>query len=352
VLLVPLLAAATEHIGIVVTMSTSFYPPFLLARSLATLDHLTHGRVGWNVVTSSGDRAAQNYGLDHLHEHDLRYEMADEFTELVFRLWDSWEPDALLTDAASGRYVDHAKVHTVDFNGRFHRSRGPLNTLPPVQGRPVICQAGGSAKGLDFAAKYADTIIAVPRGARARKAFRVDVRARAARFGRDPDDIKVLFVTMPILGETHEEAVRLREAFAHPSDYALEGALSMLSVHTEIDFSQFDLDQPLPPKLTTNGHQTSLKSLYGMGRTVREIGATWIYHYADDSLVGTPGEVADAMAAQMEEVGGDGFLINAAPITRQYISQVTEGLAPALRARGLMAQDYPRPTFRENLLAF
>src|SRR5213595_359649 len=134
-------------------MSSSFYPPFLLARAAATIDHLSHGRFGWNVVTSGEDRAAQNFGLDRLYEHDHRYEMADEYMDLVFQLWESWDEDAVVMDRERNVYADFKKVHTVDFAGQFYKSRGPLNTARPPQGRPVICQAGASPKGREFAAK-------------------------------------------------------------------------------------------------------------------------------------------------------------------------------------------------------
>ena len=350
VMLVPLLAAATNHIGVVVTMSTSFYPPYLLARAMSTLDHITHGRVGWNIVTSSGDRAAQNFGLDAHYEHDHRYDMADEFTDVVMQLWNSWEPDALVMDHENGVYVDHTKVHTVDFVGKYYKVRGPLNTLPSPQGHPVICQAGGSDRGRDFAARHAETIIAAPQGVADMTEFRDDIRGRMKAFGRDPDTCKIMFITEPVIGHTESEIAEKRKARLEPGERTIDAALALLSAHTEVDFAEFDLDAPLP-QIQTNGHQASLASLYHMGSTVREVAATWSHHYVDPDFIGTPDQVADRMGDVMQEVGGDGFLINA-PMTHRYVDEIVDGLVPALQARGLMRTSYEATHFRDNLMAF
>ena len=162
--LAAVIAAQTSRLGVVATLSTLGYPPFLLARLCATIDHIAQGRFGWNIVTSGEDAAAQNFGLDKITEHDLRYEMADEYVELVGRLFGSWDADAVVLDRQTGTYADPAKVRTVDFNGRFYRCRGPLNTAPLPHGRPVYVQAGGSPRGRDFAARHADSIIAAAGG--------------------------------------------------------------------------------------------------------------------------------------------------------------------------------------------
>jgi FMN-dependent oxidoreductase (nitrilotriacetate monooxygenase family) len=164
VALVPLLGQATKRLGIIPTVTTSFYHPFQAARLGATLDHLTHGRVGLNIVTAHSDRSAQNYGLDRHHDHDLRYRMADEWMEVVTKLWGSWEPGAIVADPKTGVFADHAKIHPIHHEGRYYKSRGPLSTAPGPQGRPVIAQAGGSAAGIAFAAKHADTVLAKVRG--------------------------------------------------------------------------------------------------------------------------------------------------------------------------------------------
>ena len=351
--LVPILARATERIGIVATMSTSFYPPFMLARTMTTLDHMTRGRVGWNMVTSSEDRAAQNYGLDRLYEHDERYDRADEFFDVVTKLWDSWEPDALVMDQATGRYVDHTKIHPIDHHGKYYKVRGPMNTLRSPQGRPVFCQAGASPRGKDFAALHADTVIASAQGVEGMKAFRDDLRARMTAFGRDPDSCKVLFVVNPIVGATDEEAQAAVARMSAPEGRRAraEAALGHLSALTENDFSIYDLDQPIPD-VTTNGHRSTLTDFIKMGtggKTLGEVAATWTI--ASIPLVGTPDTIAGLMDEAMQEVGGDGFLIMGGG-SRRYIGEITEGVVPALQRRGVTRTEYTYPTFRENLMEF
>jgi FMN-dependent oxidoreductase (nitrilotriacetate monooxygenase family) len=208
--LAAIMSQVTRHLGVVATMSTSFYPPFMLARLCTTLDHIARGRFGWNIVTSGEDGSAQNFGMDKLWPREVRYEMADEYLDLVCQLWDSWERDAVVLDRAGNTYADHTKVHTIDFEGKYFKCRGPLNTVPSPQGRPTFVQAGGSPRGRGFAAKYADSIIAVATGIAGMKEYRDDVRQRAETYGRKPDDVKVLFLVSPILGETTEEAFAKR----------------------------------------------------------------------------------------------------------------------------------------------
>jgi FMN-dependent oxidoreductase (nitrilotriacetate monooxygenase family) len=351
--LVPYLAAATERIGIVATASTSFYPPFMLARTMTTLDHISRGRVGWNIVTSSEDRAAQNYGMDHLPPHDERYDRADEFVDVVTKLWDSWEPDALVMDRGTGHYVDHTKVHPIDHAGTYFKVRGPMNTLRSPQGRPVFCQAGGSPRGRDFAAARADTIIASAQGVEAMKAFRDDIRARMETFGRKPDDCKVLFIVMPTVAPTDAEALAVRESWKDPAIARVraEAALGHLSALTENDFSSFDLDQPIPD-VTTNGHRSTLSDFLRMGtggRTLGEVASTWSIE--SFPFVGAPDTIAAQMDEVMQEVGGDGFLISGGG-TRRQITEICDGLVPALQARGLTRTSYTHEHFRDNLLEF
>ena len=334
-------------------MSTSFYPPFLLAWLSATLDHICRGRFGWNIVTSGEDRAAQNFGMDKLTEHDLRYDMADEYVDLVCQLWDSWEPDAVVMDPESGVYADGSKVHTIDFKGRYYSSRGPLNTVRSPQGRPVFVQAGGSPRGREFAAKHADSIIATATGIEGMKAYRDDVRARMVAHGRKPDDCKVLFLVSPILGDTEAEALQKRQAMIAAPDY-IEQTLIGISSITEVDFSVYDLDKPLPP-ITTNGERGSLDKFaqWGSGKTLRQLVAERVDRSIE--LVGTPDQVADRMGEVMEAVGGDGFLITRpgqTGLNRKYIIEITDGLVPALQKRGLARTSYTHTHFRDNLLDF
>jgi FMN-dependent oxidoreductase (nitrilotriacetate monooxygenase family) len=351
--LVPLLGAATSRLGIVATAATTFYPPFLAARLFRTLDHLTDGRVGINLVTASPHAAAQNYGYEQHFEHDLRYEMADDWMQAVNALWDTWEPDALVFDEETGVFADHTKVHHADFEGRFYRTRGPLNTVPSPQHHPVICQAGGSPAGRELAAKHADTVIAIGNGLDGMKEYRDDISARMLRHGRKPSDAKVLFMINPVLGDTDEDAQRLQDRITAAQATNVEGALAGMSYLSGLDFSRFDLDAPFPD-LTglSNGHQSMVDDMMrqGQGLTLREMAVNRGRSNSIE-LVGSPDTVAAQMGEAMEHVGGDGFLV-ALPVTRRNITEIADGLAPALRRRGLIRSSYTHELFRDNLLEF
>lgn len=352
--LAALMSAATSRLGIVITMSTLGYPPFLLARLAATLDHIAKGRFGWNIVTSAEDAAAQNFGLDQLPPRELRYDMAHEYMDLVCQLWDSWAPDAVVRDRETGTYADYKKVNPIHFNGKFFKSRGPLNTVRCPQGRPTFVQAGGSPKGRDFAAKHADSIITLADGLEGMKEYRDDIRARARKHGRNPDDVKVLFLVIPTLGETHEEVHAKRDRLISSQAF-IEQTLGLISAITDIDFGKFDLDQPLP-HLTTNGEQGSLDKFqqWGSGKTLRQLVHDSAEFESSIELIGTPDSVADYMGEIMEEIGGDGFLITThnQALSRRQLFEVTEGLVPALQRRGLVRTEYNHPMLRDNLRAF
>ncbi|SEP43149.1 FMN-dependent oxidoreductase, nitrilotriacetate monooxygenase family [Rhodospirillales bacterium URHD0017] len=346
--LVPLMAQATSRLGLVPTISTSFYPPYLLARLIATLDLMSKGRVGCNFVTSTAERAAQNFGLEAHLEHDLRYEMAAEFVEVVLQLWSSWDADAIVMDRDNGMFVDPAKVRKIDFKGRFFTSRGPLNTARPPQGQPVLVQAGNSPQGQDFAAKRMDAVLCAVSTVEEMKNFRSQMRRKVAAVGRDPDSCKVMYVATPTIGESEAEAWdRVKRRQVH-REAAPELALAQMGSLTDIDFSVFDIDAPIS-ELTTNGQQGTLKRFLKQGRTLREIAHNYKYSYED--LVGTPEQVAGQMAELMEEVGGDGFVFTG-NLTRRYVAEITDGLVPALQRRGVVRGAYEHQHFRDNLLAF
>jgi FMN-dependent oxidoreductase (nitrilotriacetate monooxygenase family) len=350
-----LLFAATQRIGIATTLATFTHHPYLLARIIATLDQVSAGRAGWNMVTGSSDMAARNYGLNGLPEHDLRYDMADEYMACVNALWDSWEPGALVADRESGVLVDHTKVHSVDFKGQWYSSRGPLNSGPCIQGRPVIAQAGGSARGRQFAATHGETIVANPKGIEAMKSYRTDVRARAAAMGRDPDGIKVLFLVNPIIGESAEHAEMRRLQRIADADRKIAQRLAHFSKVTNIDFGGMDLDKPIDENLSTNGHQQNLdtlKKLGAGGKTLRQAFTDLSGSGLSVDLCGTVDTVAGQMAEAMQEVGGDGYLFSMGDVSRRVVAEVTDGLVPALQARGLTRRAYGHATFRENLLEF
>jgi len=347
-----LLARETSRIGIVTTLGTFAYPPYLLARQIASLDQISSGRIGWNAVTGSSDFAARNFGMDGMPPHDTRYDIADEYMEVVRKLWASWEPGAILADRETGVLVDHTKVHAIDHRGTYFKVRGPLNSGPCVQGQPVIAQAGGSPRGRAFASRHADTIVAMVKGTAGMKAYRDDVRARMAAHGRNPDDCKVLFLVSPVIGDTEEEARAKHKRRLATTEEQIAKRLAHLSKITNLDFGALPLDKPLG-SLTTNGHQQSLDEFLKKAgnRTLREAAEV----YSDQGsiqLIGTPAQVAEQMGAAMEEIGGDGFLVTSNETSRRLIAEIADGLVPELQRRGLTRRSYDHAMFRDNLLAF
>jgi FMN-dependent oxidoreductase (nitrilotriacetate monooxygenase family) len=350
-----LMTQVTSRIGIVPTFGTYAYHPYLLARLMATLDQVSSGRIGWNAVTGSSDFAAMNFGLPGMPEHDSRYDMADEFMAAVKGLWDSWEPGAIVDDREGGVFIDPSKVHNIDFEGKWFKTRGPLNSGPAPQGYPVIAQAGGSPRGREFAARHADTIVAHPKGIGAMKAYRDDVRRHMIAHGRDPDSCKVLFMIAPILGETEEEAQFAKQRRAARAAETVAERLAHFGKVTNIDFSIFDLDKPICDiELTTNGHQLNLEQFKRIAgtRTLRETMANYNATSLSVELVGTPDSVAARMGEVMEEVGGDGYLFSLPNVNRRTLAEIEDGLVPALQARGLMRKAYACEQFRDNLLEY
>lgn len=352
--LVPLIAHATDHIGIVATMTTSYVAPYHAARLTTTLDHLTQGRFGVNLVTSSPHAVGQNFGRDSHYEHDLRYEMADEWIQAVRALWDTWEPGAVVMDEQTGVFADPSKVHYANFDGVFHKTRGPLNTIPGPQHHPVICQAGGSGKGKWFAGRNADTIMAGARGIDGMKGYRDDITEIATKAGREAQKIKMVHLIEPILGDSMDEARGREKARNKARAENIEQQVAGLSYTSGIDMSKFDLDAPLPDMSDkVNGHQSSYEQFNRIaqtGLTFREALSARPGQQTIE-LVGTPEVVADQMQDAMEQVGGDGFLV-VLPFTRKNLAEVADGLAPVLRRRGAIRDGFAHKTFKENLQSF
>ena len=353
--LLPLLAQATRHIGLISTISTIQYPPYLAARLMTSLDHLTEGRVGMNVVTSVTNRVALNFGYDEHMEHDLRYTQAGEWMDVCTRLWESWEPGAYVGDQETPLLVDHTKVHTIDHDGQFFKVRGPLNTMPGPQRRPVIGQAGNSVPGRNLAAQHADTMLAWGNSIEQMTTFREDMQQRLIDAGRKPDEIKVMFLATPTLGDTDADARARKDAIAQahydaPIDTKLWG-LSYISGGT-VDFGKFDLDEPVP-EIVGNGEQSSLANFYqrAKGKTLREALNARPQVAEDLDLTGTPDTVAVKMGEIMDAVGGDGFLLYPA-MDRRTIAETCDGLGAALQKRGLVRTTFEGATFRDNLMAF
>lgn len=352
--LTAVIGAHTRRLGVAATMSTTWNLPYSVARLSATIDSMTGGRFGWNLVTTAGAGIAENFGLESYPGHDERYEIAHETVEIAKGLWHSWEADAVVRDYATGTYAAAAKVHEINYKGRHSSSRGPLNTIRSPQGWPVLIQAGSSAAGLDFAAKHAECIVATARGLEAMKAMRDDIRARVAGYGRDPDSCKVLFLVTPIVGWTDEEA-RARHRSLLESERSQLDVLARVSGWTGHDLSAYDLDKPLPV-IETEASRGILERLaqWGSGKTLRECVIEMGFSHDSIDLIGSAETVAGEMCDAMDAVGGDGFLIEAPGFqpSRWFAASITDALVPALQRRGRVRGEYTGTTFRENLLAF
>lgn len=346
-----LMLAATSRIGIVPTLTTSFYPPFILARQTQTMDLMSGGRAGWNIVTSSSDKAARNFSMDGLPPHDARYDQADEYLEVCKALWASWTPDAVLADPLSGDFADPAKVRAIDFRGVHYQVEGPLNVPPSPQGRPILAQAGASPRGMRFAARHADIVLTPVNWPPAIKAFRDEIRSLAAEEGRDPDNIKVMALAFPHVFACEAEAIAYRKSLDHVPDRLVKAWLAQVSAITGIDMSAYDLDQPLPDHVETEGSRGTLDWLRSGNATLRQIGLRLARLTPDTPMIGTAEQVATEMEEVMTEVGGDGFIIGG-PLSARYVTSVTQLLVPVMQKRGLVRTEYSGETFRDNLLAY
>jgi FMN-dependent oxidoreductase (nitrilotriacetate monooxygenase family) len=345
------LAGATNNIGLVATLTVSYSEPFNVARQFASLDHISGGRAGWNVVTSWLEGSAANYSREKHYAHDVRYRLAGEYLDVVQGLWDSWEDDALTFNKASGEFFDPKKLHTLDHKGEFFSVKGPLNISRSPQGQPVIFQAGASEDGKNFAARRADAIFVSHDELDAAQAYYQDVKARAVGFGRDPDQLHILPSARPVVGRTAEEAeAKYKELTELVS---IDNALSMLGrPFNDYDFSQHDLDGPFPREAFIHGANSNLsasqKVLAAVDAetlTLRQVAlrfATPRGHF-----VGAPEQVADALQQWFEARGSDGFvLFESLP---GQLELFVELVVPILQERGVYRRDYDGPTFRENL---
>ncbi|HVY16590.1 MAG TPA: NtaA/DmoA family FMN-dependent monooxygenase [Rhodopila sp.] len=346
-----MMGGVTRHLGLGATLSTSLYPPFLLARMVGTLDHLTAGRTAWNVVTSSNAAAAQNYGQDDLPEHDERYNIADEYLELVRRLWDSWAADAVLQDTQRRIFADPAKVKPVHFAGKYFKSRGPLTVPALPQRHPIIVMAGTSRRGQQFAVTNADMVIAHKNSLEDMRSYSTALRRQLAEAGRDPASCKIFFSIKPVMGDTPDMA---QEKWAcNYEDAQPEAGLSYLSAMMGLDLSPFDLDKPLPPDLPVQGMIGKLLQYTEAKKdmTLREVAKHEAMHETFP-IVGTPEQVADIIEHAAQEGGADGFHFRVKVGDIGYLKEVTTKLMPILRRRGLARSGYAGPRLRDNLFAF
>lgn len=347
---VPLLsfmAAVTSRIGLGATFSVSHHQPFYAARLWATLDHLTKGRAGWNVVTSINRNLDANFGVDR-QPTDARYDRAHEFIEVCLKLWESWEPDAVVMDRERPMFADPTKVHRIEHEGQFFKSRGPLNVIRSPYGGPLILQAGTSPKGQDFAARYADAIFAIqPRAADAARYF-TSIKDRMRALGRDPDQCRILFGMQPIIGATEQEA-REKQA-EHNALVPEEGGMAILSAHLDFDLSKLPPDAPMAERAEPELQRLKTRYLNpdGSSMTVREVARRHGQSVGLPQFVGTPRSIADQMEAFMAEAGGDGFMLSSI-YCPGAIEEFCSLVIPELQRRGLFRTDYEGSTAREIL---
>ncbi|MGF6228823.1 alkanesulfonate monooxygenase [Inquilinus ginsengisoli] len=343
------LAGATERIGLVATASTTFDAPYHIARRFASLDHISGGRAGWNIVTTSNPDAALNFGLDEHMEHGERYDRAREFYDVVTGLWDSWADDAFIRDVESGIYFDPAKLHVLDHKGPHLSVRGPLNIARTPQGWPVIVQAGASESGRQLAAETAEMVFAAGSTLAAGQRFYADVKGRMAAVGRDRDHLKILPGAFVVVGDTVEEARAKRAKLDSLVHY--ESAIASLSIALGTDASGFDPDAKLPPIPETNASQTGRERVLELaereGLTVRQL-AQRLGGYAGLAFVGTPATIADEMEEWLETRGSDGFNVMF-PYLPGGLDDFVDRLVPELQRRGLFRKEYEGTTLRDHL---
>jgi len=335
------LAAVTEHVGFVASASTTYNEPYHIARKFASLDYVTEGRVAWNVVTSWSEQEAFNFGLDAHVEHGKRYRRAEEFVDVVFGLWDSWEDDAFIRDQQSGRYFDPAKLHTLNHSGESLKVKGPLNVARPIQGYPVIAQAGSSGPGQDLGARIADLIYTQQKTKQDAMAFYRSVKEHGAKAGRDPASMLVMPGILPVLGRTRAEA---EDRFAKLQDMVHPRLGLPMLAQVFGDLSGHDLDGPLPPPLS---HSNALKSSYDKlvalgstaGMTIRKLYQTQASAHGHLVCVGTAADAADVMQDWFEGGGCDGWNL-IPPYMPEPAIECLEWLVPELQRRGLFQTEY------------
>jgi FMN-dependent oxidoreductase (nitrilotriacetate monooxygenase family) len=345
------LAAVTRHIGLGATRSTTYDQPYSIAREFRTLDHLSKGRAAWNVVTSMNDGEAWNYGIDTHLDHDRRYDRADEFMEVMFKLWDSWEPDALILDRASGIYADPSKVHYIDHAGAYFKTRGPLNIPSSPQGRPVIIQAGSSDRGRQFAARWAEVIFSISPTPELMGKFRSGVHEDLAAVGRPAAACKILPAVMPFVGKTLAEATDKRDTHNALVDPMV--GLSTLAAHANFDFSQMNLDAPVD-QLRSGGTQGLIATVSRIAKdanmTLKDVGRRYGESVMVPQICGTGRQVAEQLAETFTAGACDGFVISPAFLPDSF-REFAEQVVPHLQRLGVFREEYRGRTLRDHLSA-
>ena len=348
--LLPALAMATKHLGLIATASSTFEPAYTIARRFASLDHISEGRAGWNLVTTSNPDAALNFGMDDQMPHAERYARAREFFDVVTGLWDSWADDAFVRDVENGIYFDPAKLHVLDHKGKYLKVRGPLNIARPVQGWPVIVQAGASDAGRQLAAETAEMVFAAGGPIADARAFYADVKGRAAKIGRNPDHIKILPGAFVVVGDSLDEAKEKRARLDGLVNY--DSSIAAVSMALGVDARKFDPDKPLPDDIPeTEASKSGRDRVIELGRrenlTVRQI-AGRLGGYGGLGMLGTPAMIADQMEEWLLTEACDGFNVMF-PYLPGGLDDFVDKVVPELQRRGLFRTEYEGTTLRENL---
>jgi FMN-dependent oxidoreductase (nitrilotriacetate monooxygenase family) len=352
-LLLSAIAAVTERIGLIATASTTYNDPYNLARRFASLDHISGGRAGWNVVTTAGEAAARNFSLEDQPAHWRRYERAAEFLDVARKLWDSWEDGATVGDKAAGLWADSSRVRAVNHAGRCFRIQGPLDVPRPPQGHPLIVQAGSSEDGKDFAARYAEAVFTAQQTLPEAQRFYADLKKKAAAVGRDPETIKVLPGIVPIIGSTEHEARRLErqlDDLIHP-EHARKQLAGVLRVSPESLPLDAQLPEDLPSEDAIEGAKSRYTLIVDLARrerlTVRQLIGRLGGGRGHRTFSGTPEQVADAIQGWFEKGAADGFNIMP-PVLPSGLDAFVDHVVPILRARGLLRRSYSGTTLRDH----
>jgi N-acetyl-S-(2-succino)cysteine monooxygenase len=345
------LAASTEHIGLVATASTTYNEPFHVARKFASLDYLSGGRAGWNVVTSATEAEAKNFNREHHMEHGLRYERAREFVQVVEGLWDSWDDDAFVRDKEEGIYFEPEKLHVLNHQGKHFSVRGPLNVARPPQGYPVIVQAGASDEGRELAAETAEVIFTAQQTLEDAQAFYADIKGKLAKYGRSPDHLKIMPGIFAVIGRTESETKKKYDqlqALIHP-----KVGLSLLSgLAGGVDLTSYPLDGPLPDIPETNLNRSRLKLVQELAAreklTIRQLYEALAGARGHRTIWGTPEQIADQLEEWFVNDAADGFNIMP-PYLPGGLDDFVEQVIPILQQRGRFRTEYEGRTLRENL---
>jgi FMN-dependent oxidoreductase (nitrilotriacetate monooxygenase family) len=346
------LSMVTKHIGLGATVSTSFSEPYNVARAFASLDHISGGRAGWNVVTSANNAAALNFSRERLNEHDLRYEIAGEFVDVVRGLWDCWDDGAIVADRSTGAFLDAGKVRPLNHKGRFFQVKGPLNIERPPQGHPIIIQAGGSPPGQELSARSADVVFSVVNGDTvSAKAAYDSLKQRVVKHGRRPEHVAILPGVMPIIGETDAQAKEQLDRLQ--SWLTPTNALALVSSRVGYDISGYPLDGPIPdfPDKTDRGQAFS-RALLDMARrekmTLRDLYNITAAARGHWVVCGTPKRIADVFEEWFTAERADGFVVMPAYFPGAF-DDFVDKVVPELQRRGLYRSDYTGPTLRDHL---